>query len=309
MKKFSLLKYLKYLFKRKIYYAFVRSWPIWYFVINREGRKLWKESQVGSSELEKRIAKELSEKGISLTDVHEFFGEDGQSIFEKLKGHMDFLKNQDRSESEIKEVKPHFIYLLGTKVMLDIFSPPVSLAIHQRILNTVGNYFGVSPKFHTLELNVTKITSEGTKPFASQRWHRDPEDRRICKVFLYLNDVGEGAGPFSYVLGSQEGGRWRKFYPQSPPAGRYPPDGEVEKKIPKEEIKVAMGRAGTLIFCDTSGLHKGGYATKSERLIYIAGFTSRACDSPPKFIYPDAFEKNKAVLSPLQKYALTNWHK
>ncbi len=41
---------------------------------------------------------------------------------------------------------------------------------------------------------------------ASQRWHRDYNDKHLLKVFLYMSDVDEAAGPFEYVPGNMIGG-------------------------------------------------------------------------------------------------------
>ena len=38
--------------------------------------------------------------------------------------------------------------------------------------------------------------------------------------------------------------------------------------VPKNDIRVCTGRAGTVVFCDTTTLHRGGYATKSERTMF-----------------------------------------
>ena len=46
--------------------------------------------------------------------------------------------------------------------------------------------------------------------------------------------------------------------------------------IPPEAIKTFTGKAGTMIFCDTSGLHQGGYATGKERIMSTFGYYSHA---------------------------------
>ena len=51
---------------------------------------------------------------------------------------------------------------------------------------------------------------------ASQRWHRDFNDRHLLKAFLYLVDVDEETGPFEYVAGSARGGPLRHHWPWRP---------------------------------------------------------------------------------------------
>ena len=77
---------------------------------------------------------------------------------------------------------------------------------------------------------------EGSEAVSSQRWHRDPEDRKLCKVFIYLNDVDENAGHFTYVKGSHYLGKWGKLFPQKPPKGFYPPSGAVENIVSKRML-------------------------------------------------------------------------
>jgi ectoine hydroxylase-related dioxygenase (phytanoyl-CoA dioxygenase family) len=127
---------------------------------------------------------------------------------------------------------------------------------------------------------VVPIDSEA---YLSQRWHRDPEDKKLVKVFMYINDVDEGTGPFTYVVGSQYGGKWRYLFPQRPPAGSYPIQGGVEKIVKQSDIKVCVAPAGTIIFCDTSGLHKGGFSTEKSRLMSMSCFVSSASRYPKNY--------------------------
>ena len=44
----------------------------------------------------------------------------------------------------------------------------------------------------------------------------------------------------------------------------------LEKIFSKDQILRCVGKAGTFIFCDTKGLHKGGHATKNPRILFNA---------------------------------------
>jgi hypothetical protein len=108
-------------------------------------------------------------------------------------------------------------------------------------------------------------------PIASQNWHRDGEDRQVLKIFIYLNDVDEETGPFMYVKESIKGLKYGKLFPQRPPEGSYPNE-SVDKAVSPEDIKLCLGKAGTVIFCDTTGLHRGGYAFSKERTMFTASY-------------------------------------
>ena len=106
--------------------------------------------------------------------------------------------------------------------------------------------------WHTLPLNTDTR-------FLSQRWHRDPEDRRKIRTFLYFSDVDTDAGAMEYLVGSHVGGPYEHVFPWKDPLGiPYPPDGEVERQIPASQRVILKGPPGTLIFCDTAGFHRGG---------------------------------------------------
>jgi hypothetical protein len=129
-------------------------------------------------------------------------------------------------------------------------------------------------KLKYMTLNET-IPVGDEAPQHSQKWHRDPEEKRQMKTFIYLNDVDSETGPFTYVKRSQFGSPiYGNLFPQELPLGVYPPDGAVEKAVAAEDIISATGKAGTLIFCDTAGLHRGGYAKSKSRMMFTGFYPS-----------------------------------
>jgi hypothetical protein len=57
----------------------------------------------------------------------------------------------------------------------------------------------------------------------------------------------------------------------------------VEAVVPAPERILATGAAGTILFCDTSGLHRGGYATLSPRVLAQWAFVTPASVLPRRF--------------------------
>ena len=169
---------------------------------------------------------------------------------------------------------------------MDFENPFVLFALHKKILGVVNSYMELFTKFVTFTLDLTTPVAADAKPERSQLWHRDPEDKKMCKVFLYLSDVDETAGPFTYIMESHYGGRWRRKFPPRFPRGYYPPIGMVEKTIPGQYFKICTARTGTIIFCDTSGLHRGGYATQKTRTMFTAAFSSSASPRPVQYSIP-----------------------
>ena len=66
--------------------------------------------------------------------------------------------------------------------------------------------------------NTVREEFASTRPARdSQLWHRDPaNDEHLLKVFVYLTDVDEGAGPFMYAAGTHPEGDVKQ-QPQSHP--------------------------------------------------------------------------------------------
>ncbi len=186
---------------------------------------------------------------------------------------MDLAEREIR-HAKISRKKPFLSYLWDNGPLFDPQNPLLKIALDETPLAIANGYLGLYSQFNFYSLNLTLPMPEGADALGSQRWHRDPGSRRLCKMFIYLSDVDETAGPFWYIKGSQEGGIFRLLYPQKHPDGSYPPEGELENQIPKENFIMSTGRAGTVIFCDTTGFHRGGYATSGKRIMFTSLYLS-----------------------------------
>lgn len=244
-------------------------YPIWFYMVNRKSRKLYAQNCVALNSVSSRIAQEFKTHGIAFSHLNELFP--GENVLAKLQEYTAAL----REKAEVKNNGKQFLQFLWDVIpVCDLANPFLKIVFHPQIQGIINEYLGMWAKFYFFTLNVTIPVAEGAKPVQSQRWHRDSDDKKVPKIFIYLTDVDEGAGPFMSVANSHYGGKWRYLFPQRPPHGSRAPWGGVEAKIPKEEIRVCTGRAGTVVFCDTTTLHRGGYATKSERIMFTGVFAS-----------------------------------
>lgn len=266
------------------YFAFRFFWPVWYYVLNREGRRLYGQSGKTLDAVQERISRDLRRDGIAVAHVDELFP--CRDLLNRLREYTE----RERVNAETRTHKTFLKNLWDGVPTIDLANPFVRFAVDNKILGCINAYMGMFTKFYYFTLNVTMPVPEGSEAVQSQRWHRDPEDKKLCKIFLYLSDVDETAGPFTYIRGTQHGGKWRALAPQEPPRGSYPPADKIERIIPREDMLVGTGRAGTIIFCDTSGIHKGGYATKKERLMFTAGYCSKATAWPIRYHRTQEFE-------------------
>src|SRR3989344_3351135 len=242
---------------------------VWHLV-NHNAVRHWKRyGAIELSPVQERILADLEDAGIALSSLDELYGDGNRVLAGILKWKAGLLGH----------MSPHKTYItdyVDTVCIIDPSGPLAALTLDNRTLALAGSYLGMSPKLQEFALAEIRELPEGTPKIGSMRWHRDPHDRRLFKMFVYLTDVGPENGPFSYIRYSSRGGKYARLFPQKPPAGFYPKAGEIEKRVNPEDIQVCTGSAGTVIFADTAGFHGGGYVTRGHRLMSTAAFL------PPK---------------------------
>ena len=154
--------------------------------------------------------------------------------------------------------------------------PWFSFAASRRMLDVANAYLRLESKLSYVDLWYTAQQPATDERVASQNWHVDFDDKHLLKAFVYLTDVGPDHGPFEYVPGSQPGGRHHAVRPWTPMGYGRVPDEDVARSVPSEEIATFTGPKGTLILCNTSGLHRGGFATAGPRVLATATYCSPA---------------------------------
>ena len=141
----------------------------------------------------------------------------------------------------------------------DLLQIPEILAIanNSDILKLVEGYLGVKPVISNLSCWYSLPVNEA--PTESQFFHRDKDDIKFLKLFIYLCDVDENGGPHIYVAGSagDRKFRWRLRYQEH----------EVEARYSKEDILCLTANQGDAFVEDTFGLHKGTVPKKNRRLL------------------------------------------
>jgi hypothetical protein len=230
----------------------------------------------GLTGAQQRVLGELRETGIAIVPFAELVGDDG--LWEELKADMDGFVAQAEHELEhgggAKRKKDFLIrrHPRGKKklpiepAILPSDGPWLRYAAGDALLGIVNAYRGAQVKLVDFDLWYTIPVGDQAERVDSQEWHRDPEDQHVVKVFLYFSDVDEDAGPLEYVPRSAEGFEYGHLWPWGE-GERYPPTEELEVAIPASERVLAVGRTGTVVICDTSGFHRGGYARTRPRVL------------------------------------------
>lgn len=102
-------------------------------------------------------------------------------------------------------------------------------------------------------------------PDMTQEFHRDPDDWRFLKLFVYLTDVDGESGPHIYVAGSHNTRRSlrAKTYAQE----------QLEARFGKQNMRTILGARGTTFIADTSGIHAGIAPQRAPRLLLQAQYS------------------------------------
>lgn len=133
----------------------------------------------------------------------------------------------------------------------------IALANDPFILAIVENLFGCKPTIGYLAAWWSfKGHAEGEQ---AELFHRDVDDWRFLKLFIYLTDVDGAAGPHVYVPGSQT-------VPKLLRIGRYS-DAAVTAAFGVDVVHRFEGPRGTAFLEDTFGLHRGLPPRNRNRLV------------------------------------------
>ena len=163
--------------------------------------------------------------------------------------------------------------------------PLITVGLSASVLHVVGSYLNLWPKLIYTDAWYS-IPMDPGRRIGSQQWHRDPEDKQMVKVYLYFSDIDESAGAMQYILGTSnalhgrglEIGEWR-----AAGADLYPSAELVERTFPDSQRYSCSGPVGTLLFCDTTGIHRGGISKSRPRLVATWTFVTPASRHQRRF--------------------------
>ena len=290
----------------KMPYYFIRALkPVWRLKHKRFFDQ-YKTHQAHLNPLSQRILRDVREHGIAFTHVNEFFEE--KKVLPELQRAADALISAG-TFTTAKDFLRFFLRNYGDPT--DLRDPIVRCLLNPNILEIASAYFQMYARLTFFSGNIA-IPKPGVPPKKSQRWHRDGGIEKLCKVFIYLNDVDEGSGPFTYIAGTHPTGRWRTVAPHKffGHGSYYPSHENVTRKLQKHgienNVKICSGKAGTMIFCDTLGLHKGGYAATEKRIMLTGEYeyTPLSVSTEKRFSLTPNLQENIAALHHLSQYAI-----
>jgi hypothetical protein len=182
---------------------------------------------------------------------------------------------RDKSEAKLDD---YILKMNPENSVLSSSHPLLTIGLSTPVLRVVSSYMNLWPKLIYADAWYS-IPMDLGKRIGSQRWHRDPEDKQMVKVYLYFSEIDESAGAMEYILGtsdtlgdhSMKVGEWK-----AAGANLYPPTELVEQSFSAARHFYCTGPVGTLLFCDTTGLHRGGISRSGPRVLATWTFVTPA---------------------------------
>lgn len=142
----------------------------------------------------------------------------------------------------------------------DVLSAPhlIALANDPHIIGVVSEFLGCKPTIGYLAAWWSYHTSKGAQQ--AEFFHRDVDDWKFVKLFVYLTDVGVDSGPHMYVQYSSSSDKLTEI--------RRFTDEEVCSSFGAENLLTLTAMAGQGFLEDTFGIHKGQPVEEGKRLIF-----------------------------------------
>lgn len=153
--------------------------------------------------------------------------------------------------------------------------PFVQYALQPGVLSILAGYMNQLPQLSDVLLTLSRPTE--SKLTFSQLWHHDHDDKRVCKLFIYLSDVESlNDGPFTF-MDAQSSNRFKNARKS------HMTDERVFSRVGKDAVHELIAPKFSSFIVDTARcLHMGSRITPGHtRLLYTATYF------PPPRIYPE----------------------
>ena len=157
----------------------------------------------------------------------------------------------------------------------------VTLANHPQLLAVVAAYLGATPTIAAMQVWWTLgHASNATELARDDMFHRDVDDLRFIKMFMYLTDVGQENGVHSFVPTSHRSNALVRRAPITSEQVCLHFGSNAERRY--------AGPAGTIFLEDTWGIHRQTPAVSGRRCIFSVMYTVSGLDpnSPPIPVAP-----------------------
>jgi len=161
-------------------------------------------------------------------------------------------------QSFLKTEVPDDVLRAGYSLVDLLVCPHVlSVMNNPGVLRLAREYLGCPPTISGIGLHWTFPSTRSAVDV--QCFHRDPDDWRFLKLFIYLTDVDDESGPHGFVAGSH----LTSGCILSRPYG----DEQLRRRYGDQRMLKIIGPKGTDFIADTWGVHKGDMPIARPRLL------------------------------------------
>lgn len=175
--------------------------------------------------------------------------------------------------------------MMGRYTPKDVMNAPHILKAlnHPKVLKIAEDFLGAPP---TISVSLIMVSLDNKVPAKEmQLFHRDSDDFKFCKSFIYLTDVEhKDNGPHLYIKNSVDFNTIKNYLIQR---NLYKSDKdvwklyemrrfsaeEITKSFPEENFEYMYGKKGTSFMADTYGIHRGLPAKKGHRILLQAQYS------------------------------------
>ncbi|HEX6664728.1 MAG TPA: phytanoyl-CoA dioxygenase family protein [Gaiellaceae bacterium] len=254
-----------------------------HLLANRAARRHYSQQQPALNGVQQDVLGRLRKDGYAVLpfselvpDAEVWAGLDADATRFIAETEAELAREREGGESTLRRRpgKEFVVRKYAYEVKLGLDDPWLSLGLSKPLLDLANAYLGMWAKLEYVDVWYTPPADRSERQ-SSQRWHRDFNDRHLLKAFLYLVEVDEETGPFEYVPGTASGGELDYLWPWKPLGTTYPPQDELEQKVADRAVSFTAPK-GTLIFCNTSGFHRGGFAKSKPRALATVTYSSPA---------------------------------
>lgn len=262
--------------KHRIYKKLKNNYFSWKFLLNGKSTFKYFLKSKDNNSTHQQIVKDLNEKGISFCLFNEIFPEiNFDNFLKEVNSRIEIFHQEDGTESLNEKVFANFILGLEPKFEKEsLWNTIASSIVLQSVSDAYFQMQGTKMRYY----NIWQHLSGFEEASGSQLWHRDREDLQILKIFIYLTNVDENGGPFTYAPSTHvKGNVFSKPEFIDENGVERSTDEMMDKIVSSKKWITATAPKGTVVFADTHGYHKGGFVKEGNRILFTAMYVSPDC--------------------------------
>jgi hypothetical protein len=241
----------------------VRFMPLRQLVGGVVANLVGKPAPVEANDQTREVAQKLSDDGLCFLPTLHLSPEDLALIFKHLAGKpvIDLYDGKTSFFLEEKIPPPYSKLSYKTEDVLSC-EPLLRLANAPLILDAVAQILGARPTIAAYQAwwTLGENNASGSHVHHDDVYHRDVDDWRFVKLFVYLTDTNERSGAHNFVLKSHTKAHLTRRGAIS--------DEDVGNNFPASDVHTITGSAGTVFLENTWGIHRPLLATEGRRLIF-----------------------------------------